>query len=126
MTGCASYQQGNLYQDLGGEAGVARISRNFIRQIGSDATIRAYFKDTDLKRFHEKLSEHICQLSGGGCDYTGDDMPSVHANMHITETDFNRTVDLLINAMDQENIPHTTQNRLLKILAPMYTDIVYR
>lgn len=126
MAGCVSPPtDDSLYQALGKQQGIARISRNFIQEIGADSRIRPYFKNADLKRFHAKLTEHICQLSGGGCDYTGDSMQQVHGGMNVTEMDFNRTVDLLINAMNKENIPHPVQNRLLKVLAPLYKDIVY-
>ena len=131
VCGCASQpQHDSLFLALGGNDGIARISRNFIREIGGDPETRRYFKDTNLKRFHAKFSQHLCQLSGGPCDYSGEesgnDMPMVHSNMNISEKDFNRTVDLLINAMNSEKIPHPTQNRLLKVLAPMYGDIVYQ
>jgi hemoglobin len=126
LAGCVSPPKNDsLYQALGKQQGIARISRNFIHEIGADNRIRSYFENADLKRFHAKLTEHICHLSGGGCAYTGDTMRQVHGGMNVTEMDFNRTVDLLINAMNKEGIPHPVQNRLLKVLAPLYEDIVY-
>lgn len=123
--GCATQHQ-TLYQEIGGAEKVNQIVENFVIEIEKDPVILAYFEGSDIDRFIEKLSEQICALSGGGCVYSGDTMEHVHTGMNITEGDFNRTVDLLINAMDAANIPHTTQNKLLNVLAPTRKDMVYK
>ncbi len=45
--------------------------------------------------------------------------------MNINEKDFNHMVDLLINAMDTEGIPHRIQNQLIARLAPLRKEIIY-
>ena len=64
--------------------------------------------------------------AGGPCTYDGDDMVNTHIGMNIPEKHFNRVVDLLIAAMDAEQVPHPVQNRLLKRLAPLGGNIIYR
>ncbi len=64
--------------------------------------------------------------TGGGCDYTGDDMQRTHAGMNISRVKFNAIVEALMRAMDKNDIPQGTQNRLLAIYAPMHSDIVNR
>lgn len=125
--GCATPgTQGALYDDLGGQAGIEKLVGRFIFEIGNDALIRPYFEETDLDRFHEKLTEQICEVSGGPCRYSGDSMVDSHRNMGVTEAHFNQTVDLLIRAMEAEDIPHRVQNRLLAVLAPLREDIIYQ
>ena len=53
-------------------------------------------------------------------------MVNTHIGMNIPEKHFNRVVDLLIAAMDAEQVPHPVQNRLLKRLAPLGGNIIYR
>ncbi len=125
ISGCATQQQ-SLYEELGGAEKVNQIVENFVIQIETDPTILPYFEGSDIDRFVEKLSEQICALTGGGCVYSGDTMEHVHAGMNITEADFNRTVDLLIRAMDAADIPHRSQNKLLKVLAPTRKEMLYR
>lgn len=105
---------------------MAEIVDNFVYQIEYDAQILAYFEGSNIDRFKDKLTEQICFLSGGPCEYTGDSMEQVHQGMNITETDFNRTVDLLINAMNDADVPHTLQNQLLARLAPTRQEMLYR
>lgn len=115
-----------LYDQLGGRSGVEQIVDHFINEIGRDPVILDYFKDSNIDRFRQKMFEHLCFVSGGPCQYTGDTMIDVHTGMQITESDFNRVVDLLINAMTQAGVVHPVQNQLLARLAPMRSDILER
>ena len=125
LGGCASNSE-SLYDSLGGKPTVAEIVDNFIDEIQYDQTILPYFEGSDIDRFRRKLEEQICAVSNGPCTYTGDTMEQVHAGMAITERDFNRTVDLLINAMNKAGVSHRLQNRLLARLAPMREDMLYK
>ncbi|SDU35704.1 hemoglobin [Nitrosomonas ureae] len=116
----------SVYKELGGYPKIEQIVDNFIIEIEKDPVIFEYFKESDVERFRTKLTEHICFHTGGPCKYTGDTMERVHDGMNITETDFNRGVDLLINAMYQADIPHRIQNKMLAIFVPMREQMIYR
>ncbi len=128
LVACAAPQrhEDSLYQALGQKEGIQKIVGRFIFEIGDSPQIRPYFEESNLDRFYEKLTEQLCELSGGPCRYTGDSMIDSHTKMNVTEADFNLTVDLLIAAMDHQNIPHSIQNQLLNKLAPLREDIIYR
>lgn len=126
LWGCQSLSSSSLYDELGGMPAIEKITDNFIEEISFDQHIMQHFKDSDIDRFRSKLIEQLCVESGGPCEYTGDSMVEVHTGMNISEAEFNRTVDLLINAMNKAGIPHTAQNKLLARLAPMRGDMIYR
>ncbi len=113
-----------LYEDLGGDEGVAAVVDQFLWNLADDERVNEYFVETNLERFRSKLIEYICQVSEGPCAYTGDDMARTHANMNVTASAFNVTVESLILAMESRNIPTGVQNRLLKALAVSYGDVV--
>ena len=126
LVGCASHpSQNKLYDKLGGEAGVDAIVSGFIKQIGQDKQIFHYFADANISRFRTHLTTHLCAITDGPCKYTGDSMTDIHTGMKITEKDFNHLVDLLINAMNLQAIPHRIQNQLLARLAPLRASIIY-
>lgn len=126
LSACASQPKTTLYDDLGGQPAIDAIVDNFIKGIAADPQIFPYFADSHVSRFREKITEHFCHISDGPCQYTGDNMVDIHVGMEISENHFNRVVDLLYDAMEQENIPHRTQNRLIARLAPLRKDIIYR
>lgn len=115
-----------LYHELGGKSKINEIVNNFVTEIEYNKEILPYFEGSDIGLFIEKLSEQICAVSDGPCEYSGEDMETVHSGMKITEAHFNLIVDLLIKSMDKASIDHTTQNKLLARLAPMRKDMLYK
>lgn len=127
LIGCASApQQDQLYRDIGGQPGVEKLVDAFLDNIANDERIFHFFKDTNIDHFRSRLIEQFCNLSGGPCTYAGDSMEKSHGGMNITEAQFNALVEDLELAMEHEKISVGAQNRLLKILAPMRPQIIYR
>lgn len=115
-----------LYQQLGENTGIEAIVHELILIIATDERVKPRYKGVNMQRFKEGLSDYICSISGGPCQYQGDSMQVVHAGHQYTNTEFNAIVDNLILAMERRGLAVATQNRLLKILAPSYKDIVYQ
>lgn len=126
LSACASTPKSSLYDKLGGEAGVDKIVNHLVQNIGHDKQVFHYFAEANVTRFKKHLAWHLCDISDGPCDYTGDSMQLIHDGMEINERDFNHLVDLLIDAMYQADVPHHIQNQLLARLAPLREDIIYR
>lgn len=113
-----------LYQQLGGTQGIEQVVEDLLFNVADDRRIRHHFVDIDIVRLHEKLSEQICELAGGPCVYSGDDMVTSHTGMGVTRADFNALVEALQLAMDDNKISISAQNRLLAKLAQMHHEIV--
>lgn len=116
----------SLFRALGGLPVIERVVQDFMDTMLADARIRHTFDNSNIKRVKEKLVEQFCQLSGGGCAYTGDPMREVHQGLKLTNADFNALVEDLQLAMDKNGIASRTQNRLLALLAPMQRETVTR
>lgn len=127
LAACGSLQtQPPLFQQLGGKPGIAKLTDAFIEAIQYNKQTLPYFLESDINRFRTKFIEQICMISGGPCEYTGDSMTDVHGGMNINEAHFNALVNDLIMAMEAIELPTSTQNQLLSLLAPMRKDIIYR
>ncbi|MBB1331821.1 group 1 truncated hemoglobin [Pseudoalteromonas sp. SR44-5] len=124
LAGCSSASNLTFYQQLDGKAGLQRLVDSFINQIGNDEQIIHYFEHANISHFREGFINHLCVLTDGPCEYTRDSMVDIHTGMHITEADFNHVVDLLINAMNEQNISHTVQNKILAKMAPLRAEII--
>ena len=124
--GCATAPgpEPELYEALGGEAGVTMIVDELVYRATGDRRIAFYFDGVDLDRLREMLAEQICDLAGGPCDYSGETMAESHRGMGVDAAAFNTLVELLVDSMEAQSVPVSAQNRLLRLLAPMHADIV--
>lgn len=120
----AAQADDSLYQQLGGKEGISNVMAEMLYELAGDERIADQFADTDIDRLHQMLTEQVCEISGGPCTYSGDDMVKVHTGLNITNADFNALVENLIIAMEREEIPTTAQNRLLSLLADMHHEVV--
>ena len=115
-----------LFQDLGGIDGITRIVDALAELYLTDDRIKATFEDINIPRLKGRLVLQFCVLAGGPCVYKGASMHTVHQGYKITVAQFNALVEDLQIAMERQNIPYWTQNRLLAVLAPMEREIVSR
>lgn len=116
----------SLYWAFGGKPGIASLMTDFVGRVKTDASVGRYFKDVKPAALAESLTDQICKVSGGPCDYEGAPMNKAHQDLQIDRTAFNRVVEVLQDAMNAKGIAFTDQNRLLARLAPMHRDIVTR
>jgi hemoglobin len=115
-----------LYNDFGGKAGLVKIADDLMTNVLADPRTRPYFEEAPQKRIKEKLAEQLCVLLDGPCTYTGRTMKRAHEGLGVTREAFNALVENLQKAMDKNNVPFRSQNKLLAKLAPMYRDIEER
>lgn len=115
-----------LFEALGGRPGLVRLVDGLIERALADPRTRPFLEDTSIPRLKLLLVEHLCQVTDGGCVYTGRDMQKAHAALNLRTRDFNALTEDLQDAMDALGIGSAVQNRLLARLAPMHRDIVTR
>lgn len=122
--GATPIEGDDVYRDFHGRDGIARIMDDFVPRITADPRIRKHFEGVNLVRLKLMLTDQICAIVGGPCAYNGQDMKELHANLRITNADFNALAEDLQISMDREKVPFRAQNRLLAKLAPMQRIIV--
>ena len=115
-----------MYAAFNGQAGVARIVDDFVTRNVADPRMEGIFAAHDPIRLRRTLNEQFCFILGGGCDYTGRDMKSSHADLGLQSADMSALVENLQAAMRAEGVPFAAQNRFLAKLAPMKRDVVVR
>jgi len=121
-----------LYDQLGGAAGVSAVVSAFVTNVAADPNVNWMFANTDVPNLQMMLEDQICEATGGGCVYTGGSMLDVHADMAITDAQFNFVVADLLAALDSLAVPYTPNtfdgglpaDQLILTLAGMQGDIV--
>ncbi len=126
MLCAASAARAELYDDLGGEAGMRVIVGHAIQRWMADPRVGPTFADTNMDRFRRLITDQLCQVTGGPCRYTGRDMAAAHRGLDLTRAQFNAVAEDLQDAMEDSGVAYHTQNRVLAKLAPMQRDVVTR
>ena len=122
---CASKPQPDqLYQELGAQAGVARLADALIVEIKANPKVMIFFQDTQFDYFRDRLIEDICVRSGGPCIYQGLSMADAHSGMEIRESEFNYFVEDTQKAMRAIGLKTSTQNKLLALLARERNEVI--
>jgi hemoglobin len=115
-----------LYDQLGGNAGIAALTDAALDQYAADPRVAPMFDHVDINRFRRVFAEYICVVSDGPCRYTGASMADAHRGMNLHEGQFNAIVEDLTAAMTSVHISVPTQNRLIKRLATVRKDVLYK
>jgi hemoglobin len=114
----------SLYKAFGEKAGITALMDQFLQDLQADKRMQPFFEKTNKEQFVQSISNQLCQLSGGPCQYKGPDMKLAHKEMDINKANFNALVEVLQKSMNTRGIPFSAQNRMLALLAPMHRDII--
>jgi hemoglobin len=124
MKGPAWGSDATLFAAMGGAAVLQKSVDRFTDIVQADDRINFAFAEADIGKFNRLLYEQLCEISGGPCHYTGRDMHSAHAKLHVTKAQFNALAEDLYKALSSAGVPYRQQNRLMARLAPMERQIV--
>ncbi len=134
----------SLYERLGSEVGISNIVTDFLARAMQDPRVnwdRKGVKQGGLS-FHSGKSEtwnptpenvallqkHMVQFlalaTGGPSEYQGKGIQSTHANMHISNAEFDATLGDLKSSLDKLQVPNKEQKELLAIIESTRPQIV--
>jgi hemoglobin len=131
-----STQKMSLFDRLGGVAGISNIVNDFTPRVLQDPRVnwqRIGVKHGIVSLRHDdsatwsatpdnvaRLKAHMVQFlslaTGGPAHYEGKDMKSAHANMHITNAEFDAAIGDIKASLDKLQIPNKEQKELLAII----------
>ncbi|MGH8581928.1 MAG: group I truncated hemoglobin [Gammaproteobacteria bacterium] len=113
-----------LFDRLGGNPGLSEFVGDLIVAIGADTRIKYYFNNVDINRFKTKLTEWLCQATGGPCSYNGRELTSVHRQMIISQNDFAAFMEDVSKTLDKRTVSSSDQAEVVKILEAIKSDIL--
>lgn len=137
-------QARTLYEKLGGAEGIDAIVNDWVARMLNDPRVNFQRKGVESGGFLNvgetsmewkptagevaALKTHIAQFisltTGGPAKYTGRDMKAAHANMKITNAEFDASVGDLQASLDKLNVRTDEQKELLAIIESTRPQIV--
>ncbi len=114
----------SLYERLGRSEGIAAVVKRFVEVTGSDPRISVFFINADKARLEAMMVEHICELTGGPCKYTGKSMKESHTGMKVKQDHFDAFMDDLAKTLDEMKVPAREQGEVLGAFNSLKGDVV--
>ena len=109
-------QAPTLYDRLGSWDGIHQIVTDTIANHEKNPSIAHYFQDVDKDKLAAHVTAFFAAGTGGPNKYEGRDMTSAHANMGLSNDDFDKAVADVLLALDQNGIGDTEKAEVATIL----------
>lgn len=114
----------SLYDRLGGTPAITAVVQELVATTGNDPRISVFFTNADIPRLEQMMVDHICSITGGGCEYKGKSMKESHTGMHVKEEHFAAFMDDLTKTLDKLNVPAREKGEVLAAFEGMKADVV--
>lgn len=105
-----------LYERLGGWDGIDQIVRDTIALHQENAEISHYFENVDIEQLAAHVTAFFSAGTGGPSKYEGRDMTSTHADMNLSNADFDSAVADVLKAVEKNGIGATEKAEVAAIL----------
>jgi len=140
----AAEERKALYDRLGGEQGLALIVEDFVNRALADPRVNferkgvkrggfSFKRGTSVEwsptpengtRLKKHLAQFLAVATGGPATYEGGDMKAVHANMKISNAEFDAAVGDLKASLDNLKVPTQEQKELLAVVESTRPQVV--
>jgi len=120
----------SLYERLGGVYAIATVVDDFIDRVMADARLNANPKVDEAHHkvapagFKYLVTEQVCEAAGGPQRYTGRTMSDSHAELDITEEEWQAFLDDFRQTLAKFSVPQQEQDELFAIVDSTKGDIV--
>jgi hemoglobin len=117
----------SLYKQLGGYDAIAAVTDDVIGRLVSDPKLAKFFVGLDDEHkalVRQRFVDFICAKTGGPCLYTGRDMKTAHAGLHITEDEWNAAIADFGATEEKFKIPPDVRRQLGELFGQIKADIV--
>ncbi len=123
-------QQASLFDRLGGLAPISLVVSDFIDVLVPDSIINANpavdasRKVVPASYLKFQVTGMVCEVTGGPCKYQGRDMKTTHAELNISESEWDRMLVIFKEVLAKHQVPEAESQELLDIVASTKADIV--
>lgn len=106
----------SLYERLGAMDGIKSIVSDTIALHVENEEISHYFEGVDLDNLAHHVAAFFAAGTGGPADYQGRDMTSAHADMNMSDADFDSAVADVLTAVKSNGVDDESAAEVAAIL----------
>jgi hemoglobin len=120
----------SLYTRLGGAYAIATVVDDFIERLLINDVLNANPRIKEARDrvpragLKYRVTELVCQVTGGPCKYTGRSMKAAHAHLNINDGQWQAMLADFRATLDKFSVPAKEQGELIAIVQSTRPDIV--
>jgi hemoglobin len=114
-----------LYERLGGYERINDWTREVVRLHHQNDAIKHMFVDTNDEALAKQVADFVAAGTGGPQTYSGLDLPSSHAGLHLTDADFLSAGGDIVTAMQTTGYGQDEIDEMLCILVSLKDQVVF-
>jgi hemoglobin len=117
----------SLYQRLGGYDAIAAATDELLARLHADPQLRDYWKGastSNQRRARQLIVDFMTEAAGGPAYYTGRDMQTSHAGMHIDEADWEVFMRHAAATLEHFGVPPREQADVLSFFTTLKNEVV--
>lgn len=114
----------SLYQRLGGQAAISAVVDAFYVKVLADARIKHFFADVNMTKQANRQKAFLSAAFGGPAPWTGKDMRKAHADLKLTEADFNAVAENLVKTLQDFKIKQELIDEVVAIAMSVKNDVL--
>jgi hemoglobin len=114
----------SLFDQIGGSPAMRAAVEDFYRRVIADPALQPYFTNVDLARLEAHQRSFLAAALGGPGEYRGRSMADAHADLGITDTDFDTVVGHLVETLTALAVPAELIGTIGQTLLPLKDQIV--
>jgi hemoglobin len=117
----------SLYHRLGGYDAIAAATDELLARLQADPQLRDYWKGASTnnqRKARQLIVDFMTEAGGGPAYYTGRDMQTSHAGMHIDDQDWDAFMRHAAATLDQFGVPAQEQADVLAFFTSLKPEVV--
>ena len=114
----------SLYERMGAWDGINNIVTDTIALHMENPLISHYFENVDLDNLAEHVTAFFAAGTGGPAKYTGRDMTSTHATMHMSTADYDSAVADVLHAAKDNGLGEQERSEVAAILESLRQSVI--
>ena len=114
----------NVYQAIGGRAAVAAAVEGLYGRLLADPVLSRFFPGGVAAKHRAYVVTILGEALGGPERYRGPDLVKAHRRLGISDADFDRTAALLIETLDDLDVPGHLADQVVGTVATLRPALV--
>lgn len=117
-------RENSLYQKLGGKAALEAVIDAFYVKVLADKRIKDIFADVNMDKQAKRQKAFLAAAFGGPVTWTGKDMRKAHADLKLTEENFNAVAENLQKTLEDFKVKKELIDQVMAIAGSVKNDVI--